>query len=188
MPSPPPARSGKWRLVALAVVLIGLYCAARFSPLGEHMTREAMQAAVEGAGAWGLLVFVALFAVGSLLQLPGWLFVAVACLAYGRLAGGALANVGALVAVTVTFLVVRSVGGTALAAVERPWVQRLLARVETRPIRTIAVLRLGLAVAPYLNYALALSRVRLRDYVLGSAAGLVVPIAVMTALLDWFLT
>jgi uncharacterized membrane protein YdjX (TVP38/TMEM64 family) len=49
------------------------------------------------------------------------------------------------------------------------------------------VLRLFLWLAPALNYALALSPIRYRDYLAGSAIGLVVPVGAATMLLEYLL-
>ena len=50
-------------------------------------------------------------------------------------------------------------------------------KAVARPILTVALLRLFLWVAPPINYALALSTVRYRDYAAGSALGLAIPTA-----------
>jgi uncharacterized membrane protein YdjX (TVP38/TMEM64 family) len=49
----------------------------------------------------------------------------------------------------------------------------------------VAILRLILWMAPPLNYALAMSAVRFRDYVIGSALGLLIPIALASLFFDW---
>ena len=41
--------------------------------------------------------------------------------------------------------------------------------------------------APPLNYALAMSKLRFREYIIGSAIGLVIPIALVSLLFEWFL-
>ncbi|MCB9621848.1 MAG: DedA family protein, partial [Sandaracinus sp.] len=56
---------------------------------------------------------------------------------------------------------------------------------ERRPVRVVALLRLILWMAPPLNYALAMSAVRFRDYVVGSALGLILPIAAAALFFDW---
>ncbi|MGZ3441569.1 MAG: VTT domain-containing protein, partial [Polyangia bacterium] len=108
-------------------------------------------------------------------------------MAWGRVGGGALSYVAALVSVSLGFAVVRAIGGQPLATIERPRVRALLARLDQRPILTVALLRLFLWVAPALNYALALSSVRYRDYAIGSALGLALPMALAAALFGvWF--
>ena len=53
--------------------------------------------------------------------------------------------------------------------------------IEINEGRTVAILRAILAMAPPLNYALALTGVSLRDYVIGSAIGLA-PIILILAI------
>ena len=59
--------------------------------------------------------------------------------------------------------------------------QRLLTNIDTRPVLTVAPLRLIFQTAPPLNYALAMTTVRWRDHLVGSALGLPVPVIVMAS-------
>jgi uncharacterized membrane protein YdjX (TVP38/TMEM64 family) len=49
--------------------------------------------------------------------------------------------------------------------------------LDDHPIRTVFLLRLVFWMSPPLNYGLAMTEIRLRDYLVGSGAGLVAPIA-----------
>ena len=62
----------------------------------------------------GLLVFVLLFSLGNLIQIPGWLFLAAAVLTLGREMGGIATYVAASISCVATFLIIRFVGGDAL--------------------------------------------------------------------------
>jgi uncharacterized membrane protein YdjX (TVP38/TMEM64 family) len=64
---------------------------------------------------------------------------------------------------------------------------RLLSRLDERPVLTVVLLRLFLWMAPQLNYALALSNIRFRSYFVGTALGLVAPIAGIVLLSDTLL-
>jgi len=181
-PTPPPVRW--WRIGALVVLIVGLLVLGQVTGLTAYLTTERIRTVVQAAGWWGALLLIALFCVGELVHVPGFVFVAAAVIAYGRLGGGALGYVGALCSVTVSFFVVRGVGGKPLGAIRWRFVQRILGHLDEHPVRTITILRLVLWMAPQLNYALALSRVRYRDYILGSALGLALPVAGMALLLD----
>jgi uncharacterized membrane protein YdjX (TVP38/TMEM64 family) len=180
-------RSQWLRLGALVALLAGLYIAGRVTGLHEDLSTERVRALMQAAGIWGFAAFVALFAIGELLHVPGLVFVGAAVLAYGRVGGGAASFVGALVSLTVSFIVVRTVGGKPLGAIRRPLMARMLAHLDDKPIRTVALLRLIFWMGPLLNYGLALSSVRYRDYLIGSALGLVLPIAAAAAVFDWVL-
>jgi uncharacterized membrane protein YdjX (TVP38/TMEM64 family) len=84
----------------------------------------------------------------------------------------------------VSFFIVRGVGGKPLGAVRWRFVRRILAQLDAHPLRTVIILRSILWMAPQLNYALALSNVRFRDYLVGSALGLILPLAGMVLLFD----
>jgi uncharacterized membrane protein YdjX (TVP38/TMEM64 family) len=172
------------RLGAVAVLAVALFVAGRLTGLTELLSAARIRAALGAAGAWGPPLLVAAFCAGELAHVPGAVFIAAAVVCYGRIGGGALGLIGALASLSVTFAVVRAVGGKPLAGVRWAFVRRMLAHLDARPVRTIALLRLVLWMAPHLNYALALSGVRFRSYLAGSALGLAVPIALLDLLCD----
>ena len=181
--SPPAAR--RVRLAVVLVLFIGLLVASRVFGWHEQVSVEALRAAVRDAGAWGVLLFLAAFSVGTLLHVPGLVFVAAGILSWGRGPGGVLVFFGALLAVSVTFGVVRGVGGRALEGSRSRLLRRALAHLEARPIRTIALLRVVFLVSPPVSYALALSPVRYRQFLAGSALGLLPAIAFLAFFFDW---
>jgi len=173
-----------WRLAALIAVTVVLVALGKSSGLGAYFSADGLRSLTHAAGVWGPILFVLVFCVGELVHVPGVVFVAAAVLAYGRAGGGALAFAGAVVAVSVSFVIVRGIGGKPLAAIRWPLARRILSGLEERPVRTILVLRLLLWMAPQLNYALALSNVRFRSYVVGTALGLIAPITGLVLLSD----
>jgi uncharacterized membrane protein YdjX (TVP38/TMEM64 family) len=180
-----PSRARFIRLGLLAAVLVGLYVVGHVTGVTERIDVRAVRDTVEDAGALGVLVFWVVFALGELLHVPGIVFVVSGLLVWGQLVGLPVAYVGAIGSMCASFYVVRSVGGRALAGVERPWIRRTLAKLEENPIRTVIILRFVLFLAPQLNYALALTNLRFRDYVIGSAIGIAPHIVAVTFLLDW---
>jgi len=182
-----PKRSSRWRLIALAVFFVGSLVAAKLTGLDELVTVESIRAMMDSAGPLGFVAFVVIFAVGELMHVPGMVFVGAASVAYGAAIGSGAAYLGALTSVTVSFFVVRTIGGQPLAQVQRPLVRKLLARLDTHPVSTIAVLRFLFWMAPALNYGLAMSKVRFREYLLGSALGLAIPIPVAVIFFDWII-
>lgn len=182
----PAPRSRTWlRIGALVVVTITLVAIGHATGATEHLTRERIQALMSGLGALGFLAFVVLFTVGELVHVPGIVFVGAAIVAYGPWLGFGAGLAGAIVSLSVSFWVVRLVGGQPLGQIQRPFLRRMLDRLETQPIRTVAVLRVLFQMLPALNYGLAMSKVRFRDYLFGSVLGLVPVIAVIAASFDW---
>jgi uncharacterized membrane protein YdjX (TVP38/TMEM64 family) len=174
------------RLAAVVIGLGGLVLAAHLTGLGDDLSRDALRSTVARAGPWGIPVFIGAFCLALLLHMPagGITFVGLAVALYGRLPGGALAFAGGLVAVLVSFAVVRGIAGRPFAAVRNPIMRRMLDRLEARPLTTVVVLRILFFVGAPLNFALALSPLRPRDYVMGSVIGLLPPTFVLAAFFD----
>lgn len=164
------------RLLFAVLILAVLWGLARAFGLSDLSVDRIRHVVVE-AGALGVAAYLGAFALGILAQVPGIPFLIAARLAWGPATGVVLAYLGALVAASVTFVVVRSVGGRALTELKWAPARKALARLVDRPIRTVAGLRLLFLLSPPLNYALALSSVRYRDYLAGSALGLAAPVA-----------
>ncbi len=186
-PLPSPERPSGGRLAALALILLALLAVGHLSGLTEHVTRESLRALMERLGILGLLLFVGVFTLGEFVHVPGIVFVLAALLAYGRVYGALAAYLGGLVSLTLSFLFVRRVGGQALSNVKRGLLGRILAHLEAHPVLTVAALRVVFFLTPALNYALAMTRVRTRDFILGSAIGLLLPIVAVALAFEWVL-
>ncbi|MEX2206459.1 MAG: TVP38/TMEM64 family protein [Myxococcota bacterium] len=126
---------------------------------------------VEGLGAWGPLAFVLGYAVLVIAFVPGVVLTMAAGAIFGVTQGTLIVFVGATLGATAAFLVSRYfarsfvasrvAGDARFAAIDRA--------VERDGLRIVFLLRLS-PLVPFnlLNYALGLSRVRLRDYTLAS--------------------
>lgn len=177
--------SRRMRLVLLALVFVALYVVAQVTGLRDAITQAQLQALVDGAGVFGVVLFVGAFSVGQLAQLPGIVFVLAARAAWGPVMGFAVAYVGALCAVSLSFCAVRlAVGRREEASSPPAWLTRATEKLAARPQLTVASLRALLALSPPLNVALAMTSLRPRDHLVGSALGLVLPIAVWILLSD----
>lgn len=183
----PPARAKRWRIALLVVLFFGSLAIAKVTGLDSKLDIETVRSFMSSAGAWGFVLFVVIFAVGELMHVPGMVFVLAAAVAYGALWGSIASYAGAMVSVATTFIVVRAVGGQPLGDIRRPIMRKILARLEERPVVTVAILRTLFFMAPALNYGLAMSPITLRRYLTGSALGLLVPIPAMVLLADWII-
>ena len=173
----------------IVVVALGLvFVVATVSGAFDDVDPEGIRAMVLEAGPWGMLLFLVLFTVGELVHIPGMLFVIAGVLTYGRGVGFALGFAGAVISVSVGFLVVRLFGGQALAELKWKFVQRILAKMDERPVPTVFVLRSIFWLAPALTFALAMTKVRFRHFFVGSCLGLIAPVAFVTLALEQAMT
>jgi uncharacterized membrane protein YdjX (TVP38/TMEM64 family) len=154
--------------IALGVVgLVVLIVVGR--QLGGYVPQFA--AWVDSLGFWGPLVFVLGYAAATVAFIPGSLLTLAAGAIFGLAKGTVLVFVGATIGSGLAFLVARYV---ARSAIERrleqtPRFAALDQAVAKEGLKIVFLLRLS-PVFPYnlLNYALGLTRVSFRDYVVAS--------------------
>lgn len=156
------------RLALGALGLVALAAAGRL--LGGELGRFA--AWIEGLGAWAPVGFIAGYAAATVLLAPGSVLTLAAGVVFGLAAGVAYVFVGAMLGAIAAFLIARHL---ARGAVERRMARSPRFAAIDRAIagegrRIVLLLRLT-PIVPFnlLNYALGLTRVRFRDYVLASA-------------------
>ncbi len=180
----------KLRIAALLVVIAALFTTGMMLERSGKLHADVLAAKVEALGLWAVPAFFLLCIVGELLHLPGMLFVFAAQLAFGKVEGFVVAYFGVLLGVSIAFAMARTARGKGDA--EEPkklrwaWANKLLARLDEKPLSTIFLLRSVFWISPPLNYALGLSRVKPRDYFVASALGLFVPILLVSIGVAYF--
>lgn len=173
------------RLLLVILFLLGLFLLFEALGIRAQFSLQALQDLILMHPVIGLLLFTLLFALGNLIQIPGWIFLAAAVLALGRVYGGIATYLAAIVSCVVTFLTIRYLGGNALRELDNRLAQRLLAGLDRHPLISIVTLRTLFQTVPALNYSLALSGVPFRTYLLGTLLGLPLPIALYCLFFDY---
>ncbi|MBP6109060.1 MAG: DedA family protein, partial [Rhodocyclaceae bacterium] len=80
---------------------------------------------------------------------------------------------------------IKAIGGDALRQLDNKIALRIFRRLDTHPIRSIALLRMLFQTVPALNYALALSGIKFRHYLVGTLVGLPIPISLYCLFFDY---
>jgi len=125
--------------------------------------------AIQGLGLWAPLGHIVLFALGTILFVPGAIFGLVGGALFGPFWGTALNLAGATLGATAAFLVARYAAADRVRQKAGGRLDRLIAGVEAEGWRFVAFVRL-VPLFPFnlTNYALGLTRISLRHYVLAS--------------------
>lgn len=130
---------------------------------------------VDGRGAWAAAILGIAWIPAAILFVPGTVLTLGTGFLLGLETGLAVVSLGSTVGATAAFLVGRRLG--------RDWVRQRVGErrafrgidraIEREGLKVVLLLRLS-PIVPFnaLNYALALTGVRLRDYVLGSWVGM----------------
>jgi uncharacterized membrane protein YdjX (TVP38/TMEM64 family) len=151
---------------------LGLAIAAAALWLALHRGRldpALVENAVRALGAWGPAAHVALFALGTVLFVPGALFGLAGGVLFGPMWGTILNLAGATLGATAAFLVARYVAADWVRHKAGTGLERLIAGVEAEGWRFVALTRL-VPLVPFnlLNYALGLTRIPVIPYMLTS--------------------
>ncbi len=91
-----------WKWIALVVALIALSTAVAFLPVKDWV--KAFSDWVQTLGALGVVLFIVVYALATVLFIPGWIFTVAAGLVYGVIGGTAVALAGAILGATLAFL------------------------------------------------------------------------------------
>jgi uncharacterized membrane protein YdjX (TVP38/TMEM64 family) len=173
------------RLIGVALFLALMFAVLELSGIRAQLNLDTLQRQIHDNQVSGLLIFVFAFALGNIAQIPGWVFLAAAVFTLGKTVGGLATYIAASLSCVATFFTIRLVGGNALRTLDSPLAVRLLQQFDAHPIRSIVLLRMGFQTLPALNYTLALTGVKFRNYLIGTLLGLPLPIALYCLFFDF---
>jgi uncharacterized membrane protein YdjX (TVP38/TMEM64 family) len=163
-----------WGLVAVALAAVALTVAAPVVGLGDRL--DDLRAWIDGLGAWGPLVFALIYVAATLALLPASVLTIAAGALFGAALGSAVVLIAATAGATLAFLVARRLGrgGVVRWLGDRPAFRRVDALTERHGAPVVLLTRL-VPVVPFnlLNYALGLTRVAFRSYVIWTAIGII---------------
>ncbi|MEO8753603.1 MAG: VTT domain-containing protein [Casimicrobiaceae bacterium] len=172
------------RLLGVGLFVVVVLTVLQVSGLREHFNLAFIRELIQQHWIGGLVLFVLLFALGNLILIPGWVFLAAAVVTLGRGPGGVVTYVAAVISCAITFVAIRALGGDALRLLTNRVAVRILRELDAHPIASIASLRILFQTNPALNYALAMSGIRFRTYLIGTVVGLPLPIALYCIFFD----
>jgi uncharacterized membrane protein YdjX (TVP38/TMEM64 family)/rhodanese-related sulfurtransferase len=152
-------------VLAIAILAAGLWVALNRDVLDPSVVEKV----VRSLGPWAPAAHAALFALGTILFVPGALFGIAGGALFGPVWGTLLNLAGATLGATGAFLIARYVAADWVRSKAGGRIERIVAGVEAEGWRFVAFMRL-VPLVPFnlLNYALGLTRIPLLAYVLAS--------------------
>lgn len=152
---------------ALALALAGAVAVVYFQR--DQLNLETLDASIKQAGMLGPLLFMAIYALATVLFLPGSILTLAGGALFGPVAGTLYNLTGATMGATLAFLVARYLASDWVARKAGGRLKQLIEGVEQEGWRFVAFTRL-VPLFPFflLNYALGLTRVRLWHYILAT--------------------
>jgi uncharacterized membrane protein YdjX (TVP38/TMEM64 family) len=159
------------------LVLVCTFFLVRESGLIEWFQVERLQTTVASYGAWAPMLFIAIYAVAPALLIPGSAITLAAGVLFGPIYGTLYTLIGATIGATIAFLLARTFSQRFVLFGESDVAQKVRAydeRIKRNGLATVLFLRF-VPLFPFnaLNYALGFTSVSFRDYVLGTAFGMI---------------
>lgn len=162
-----------WKWIGVGLLIIGLIFAARVLPVAVWL--KTFSEWVAGLGPLGFVIFVAVYALATVLFAPGWPLTVGAGFVFGLALGTAAVSLGSVLGASLAFLIARFV---ARASVERLTNRNEKFKAIDRAIgeqgwKLILLLRLS-PLIPFnvSNYFYGITSVKFWPYVLASWVGM----------------
>ena len=140
----------------------------RCTGLNQYFGLEYLTLTIKNTGIFGIVMFGVVYVIGTLMNIPGVIFLFVLFLVYDGIGGFFLGYVSTLVSMLAHFYFTRGLAGEVLAEIKHPLVKKYADKLTEKPLKTTIILRLLLFISPPVNYALAFSSIRSKDFILGS--------------------
>jgi uncharacterized membrane protein YdjX (TVP38/TMEM64 family)/rhodanese-related sulfurtransferase len=154
------------RALLLAVIAGAVFWAAVYR---DQFDATSLDRWLSDLGLWAPIAYVVLFAIGTVLFLPGSLFALAGGALFGPVWGAILNLVGATFGASLAFLIARYLAGDWVARKSGGQLKRLVDGVDKEGWRFVAFVRL-VPLFPFnlSNYALGLTRIGFLPYVITS--------------------
>jgi len=163
------------KFAILIIIIAGAFFAFRYTPLSQYTQKEALLNLLTEFREywWGPVGFIIIYGIGCIFALPGSLLTlcggAIFGVAWGTVYNILASNLGA----TLAFLMARYFGRDFVARLMKGRIESFDEKVAGHGLRFIFTLRL-IPIVPFngLNFGSGLSRIKYRDYLLGSVLGM----------------
>jgi uncharacterized membrane protein YdjX (TVP38/TMEM64 family) len=166
-------KSAVGRLVALIVIVIGLFLAAKLLPVEQWL--RSFNDWVAQMGVVGIFIFIAVYAVATVLLAPGAILTIGAGFAFGLWKGFLAVSAGSTLGAALAFLVARFIAREKIEAMAKgsEKFRRIDNAIGEQGAKLVFLLRLS-PVIPFnlSNYFYGLTGVRFWPYVLASWIGM----------------
>jgi phosphatidylserine/phosphatidylglycerophosphate/cardiolipin synthase-like enzyme/uncharacterized membrane protein YdjX (TVP38/TMEM64 family) len=166
---------------AAAIVLALLAVAWRWTPLGDWVNLASLVAFAHELEALPFtpVAVVGSYVIAGLMMVPVMLLIAVTGIVFGPVLGSAYAFAGTLLSAAVTYEIGRRLGRDTVRRLLGPRINGLSRRIARRGILAMVIVR-TLPIAPFtvVNVVAGASHIRFRDYLIGTALGMLPGIAI----------
>ena len=171
-----------YKAIFFAAFIIGAIFLIRYTPIKNFLTAEALGSFLATAGFWAPLVYIAIYAVGVCLFLPGTLLTALGAAIFGAYWGFLYVWIGAMIGASAAFFIGRTLGRDFAASLIGNKLKKYDDAIERNGFAAVLYLRLVYFPFTPMNFGMGLTKVHFWDYFFGTGLGILVSVFVITFL------
>ncbi len=174
--------SGKGAVKALILIafVVGAVLLVRYTPVKDYLAPEMLGRFLEDAGIWAPIVFMAVYAAGVCLFIPGTLLTGLGAALFGPYRGFVTVWFGAMLGAALAFFIGRTLGREFAASLIGERLKKYDDAIEKNGFATVLYLRLVYFPFTPMNFGMGLTKVRFFDYLAGTGLGILVGTFVFT--------
>ncbi len=179
----PPAKKKNNAIVkalGLAVFIIAAIFIIRYTPAKSYLTVEALSQFLDTVGIWAPVLYMAIYAIGVCLFLPGTLLTGLGAAIFGAYWGFLYVWIGAMIGASASFFIGRTLGREFAASLIGDKLKKYDDAIGQNGFATVLYLRLVYFPFTPMNFGMGLTKVTFRDYVAGTGLGIIVGTFIFT--------
>lgn len=165
--------------IFLVFIILAIYL-IRFTPVKNYLTAQALGDFLETAGYWAPILFMAIYAVGVCVFLPGTLLTGLGAAIFGAYWGFVYVWIGAMLGASAAFFIGRTLGREFAASLIGDRLKKYDDAIERNGFATVLYLRLVYFPFTPMNFGMGLTKVHFRDYFFGTGLGIIVGTFIFT--------
>jgi len=149
-----------FKAIIFGAFIVGAIFLIRFTPVKNYLTAEALGLFLETAGLWAPVVYMAIYAVGVCLFLPGTLLTGLGAAIFGAYWGFLYVWIGAMMGASAAFFIGRTLGREFAATLIGDKLKKYDDAIERNGFATVLYLRLVYFPFTPMNFGMGLTKVR----------------------------
>ena len=173
-------RKGVVKALIFLAFIISAIVVIRFSPVRDYLTAEALGSFLENVGFWAPVVYIITYAVGVCLFLPGTLLTGLGAAIFGAYWGFVYVWIAAMLGASGAFLIGRTLAREYASTLIGDKLKKYDDAIERNGFATVLYLRLVYFPFTPLNFGMGITKVRFKDYILGTGLGIIVGTFIFT--------
>ena len=174
------------KAACLAVFVIAALVVVRYTRISEFLTLGSLGMFLNALGWWAPLAFILIYAAGICLFIPGTLLTTLGAALFGPYWGFLYVWIAAMLGATGAFLIGRYLGREFAASLIGNRLRKYDDAIERNGFATVLYLRLVYFPFTPMNFGMGLTKVRFRDYLWGTALGILVGTFIFTFFVGTF--